>query len=276
MPGDNRTLGRVVGELRDRLAVSASNDPALAALLERLTSLAVCAGAAPVPSAVAGVDWPAFLAGLTHSLRNAVFALAATADLLALTESPSASLPPSVPSLRHQVARMLRVLADLDTFALAGTAPTVRTPLTSILRDAKAAAEPLAAEHTALVVEHYPARANLVLVQPRTLGRTIHSLLETAILRSSKKSTVELTEAPAEDGHVEVRIADAGGPLEPALLERATEPFAIRSGELTGLSFAAAHHVALAHGGRLRIANRAQTGVVVSLCLPCSQGEATA
>jgi signal transduction histidine kinase len=271
MPEDNRTLGRVVGELRDRLAARATGDPALAALLERLAAATMCASPWP-HSDLPALDWPTFLAGLTHSLRNAVFAMAATADLLALGDPGGHSLPPSVPSLRQQVARMLRILADLDTFALAATAPASLAPLTSVLRDAKTATDPLATECQAAVREHYPDGTRMVHFQPRTLGRAVHSLLETAILRSRGRAPVELSESLLDDGYVEARIADLGDPLEPALLERALEPFAVRSGEITGLSFALAHRVALAHGGHLGVANRPQTGIVVSLRLPCHQG----
>jgi signal transduction histidine kinase len=224
----------------------------------------------PAPAAAHAWD-PAtasFFSGLTHQLRNAVFGLTASIDLLEISVPPTPPFANASLTMRQHTARLLRVLAELDAYATAALPPQLDGPLPPLVRDACIAVAPLADERGVAVSQSYSLDPCSVRMEPPNLARAIRSLIETAILRTPPRGGVTLALLDHGDGHAELRIEDEGASLGPNVLPRAHEPFVVRGGDLTGLSFALADRVAHAHGGRLLLEEQPSRGLVTRLLLP--------
>lgn len=106
--------------------------------------------------------------------------------------------------------------------------------------------------------------------RPRALRRCLDNLVQNA-LRYGKVAEIRVDEAP---GALVVRVRDRGPGLPEQELERVFEPFyrseasRNRATGGTGLGLAIARGVAQAHGGSLKLANRAEGGLEATLTLP--------
>lgn len=106
--------------------------------------------------------------------------------------------------------------------------------------------------------------------RPLALRRCLTNLVDNA-LRYGKRATLQAEEAP---GRITIRVLDEGPGMSAAEFERAFEPFfrgeASRSRETggSGLGLGIARNIARAHGGELRLRNRAQGGLEAILELP--------
>ncbi len=70
------------------------------------------------------------------------------------------------------------------------------------------------------------------------------------------------------EGGVEVRVADDGAGMEPAVLARAFEPFRTTKARGTGLGLVICKSIVEAHGGSIRIESAPGEGTTVSFTLP--------
>jgi len=107
-------------------------------------------------------------------------------------------------------------------------------------------------------------------VQPNLLRRALRNLMDNAIAYGGG-ATVTVEERP---GAIEIRVEDEGPGIPADRLEEVLDPFrrleSSRNRESggAGLGLAIANAVALAHGGRLELANRPEGGLRASLVLP--------
>ncbi len=74
------------------------------------------------------------------------------------------------------------------------------------------------------------------------------------------------------DGTVQVVVADDGPGVPPELAHRIFNPFFTGKDSGTGLGLAIVHRVAEAHGGSVRVRNRAEGGAVFTLSLRVAEG----
>jgi len=106
--------------------------------------------------------------------------------------------------------------------------------------------------------------------RPLALRRCLTNLVDNA-LRYGKRATLQAEEAP---GRITIRVLDEGPGMSAEEFERAFEPFfrgeASRSRETggSGLGLGIARNIARAHGGELKLRNRAQGGLEAILELP--------
>jgi len=89
-------------------------------------------------------------------------------------------------------------------------------------------------------------------------------------MRSVTERTRELTVSSpvAESGSVLVAIEDTGAGLDPAVAERALEPFFTTKPDGLGMGLAICRSIVEAHGGRLWIEPRSPHGVEVRFIVP--------
>ncbi len=81
-------------------------------------------------------------------------------------------------------------------------------------------------------------------------------------------------EATACNGTVEVVVADSGPGVPAHLRERIFEPFFTTRKRGTGLGLAVAKQIVEAHGGRIRVGDRAGGGACFTVSLPLAEGAA--
>lgn len=106
--------------------------------------------------------------------------------------------------------------------------------------------------------------------KPQALKRGLTNLLENAI-KYGKSASIAIRD---DEEQLEIRISDEGPGLPESELERVFEPYYRVEGSRnrqtggTGLGLTIARGIAAAHGGTLRISNRAEGGLEARLLLP--------
>ncbi|TWE11076.1 signal transduction histidine kinase [Pseudomonas sp. AG1028] len=202
-----------------------------------------------------------FLAAVSHDLRTPLTRMRLRIERLTDDEQRE--------RLKNSINQMDAMIAQVLDFQRA-TEPGVAEPV-DVMQLVTALCDELASSDEPLPVS---GSAAPIPGNPLLLQRCLQNLLENA-LRYAR--AVEVVVIEKEQG-VAIRIQDRGPGIEPALLERITEPFVrgetsrnVRSGGY-GLGLSIASRIALAHGGTLSLENRAGVGLAVELWLPASHG----
>ncbi|HEX8261294.1 MAG TPA: HAMP domain-containing sensor histidine kinase, partial [Allosphingosinicella sp.] len=199
------------------------------------------------------------LGAIGHDLRTPLASLRIRAENMGPEEERE--------RLVATVEEMTATLDDILTLARTGRA---REPVRPV--DIAALAEAVAEELRDLgqPVSCEPSPRAVLAVQANLLRRALRNLLDNAVRHGGGgRVAVE-----ARDDRVEIRVEDVGPGIPPERLDEVLEPFRRletsrnRESGGAGLGLAIAHAVALAHGGRLTLANRAGGGLRASLILP--------
>jgi len=212
---------------------------------------------------------------LVHDLKNPVASMDLNAQLVlrdrGLTpRSREATL--HIQSGLRQLLRLILNLLDISKGEAGGLSPK-RAP-TDLARLVEEVAAEMAIQAQANEVEvRVRGAAPTVAADPDLLARTLANLLENAIRHAPAGSEVSVALAADERG-VEIRVADAGPGVPPALREQIFERFvqlhgderaSSRGGRGLGLTFCKL--AVEAHGGRIWIEDGAP-GAVLCLRLP--------
>jgi signal transduction histidine kinase len=108
---------------------------------------------------------------------------------------------------------------------------------------------------------------------PALVERVAGNLVENALRHGAPGAPVRVTGHRDGAGGVLLRVANAGRPLDPGLLDRLTEPF-WRAGRRhdggAGLGLSIVRAAVEAHGGRLELAAPATGGLVADVRLPAA------
>jgi signal transduction histidine kinase len=212
--------------------------------------------------------------GLSHEMRSPLRAIDSFAYLLeqgsahALDDSGRDHLR----RIREASARMGRLLARLQTYLQAGSAP---------LRDDTIDLALLAEWCVGELRDAAPDREAQVEIAPdmhvrgdeRLLKTAIAELLHNAWVHADKDRPVRIEVDSQHDAQgTTLRIRDHGNGFDPALATRLGEPFQRLAPDVhpegCGLGLAIARRIAQRHGGTLRIEGRVGEGATASLFLP--------
>ncbi|HXV56300.1 MAG TPA: ATP-binding protein, partial [Gaiellaceae bacterium] len=212
-----------------------------------------------------------FVADASHELRTPLALLRAELELALRRPRSQAELEGGLRSAAEEVDRLIRLAEDLLVLARsdAGGLPLRRSAVAAgelLGAVARRFAPRAAAEGRALEVG---AGGVEVMGDRLRLEQALGNLVDNALRHGAGDVRIE---AAAEDGHVELRVADGGAGFPPAFLPRACERFTradeARAGGGAGLGLAIAAVIAQAHGGSIRAANAAGRGAVVTITLP--------
>ena len=233
-----RELDRIVDALNAagaRLTVARSRAAALAAQVatgERLAALGRVA------------------AGVAHEIRNPIAAMRLRAEN-ALAGDP-ARRGAALEAILGQVARLDRLSGEL----LAMTQRRTPVPAPVVL---DALLQACAAEHAAGAVRlEVAAPALCGMLDAALLRRVLDNLVENALRHTPPGGTVTLSAAVAGD-MLTIGVADTGPGVPEALRAWLFEPFVTSRPDGTGLGLAIARELAGAMGGRLYLAEAADT-----------------
>jgi PAS domain S-box-containing protein len=108
---------------------------------------------------------------------------------------------------------------------------------------------------------------------PRTLEQVIVNLITNAVQAMTEGGTLSLSLAPADSPQgrmVELRLADTGPGIPPAVLDRIFDPFFTTKKDGTGLGLAISRRILAAHKGGIQVESFADAGTVFTIRLPAA------
>lgn len=217
------------------------------------------------------------LSALSHDLRTPLTVLVGLADSIALAApAEAASVRENAGALRDQAARLAGLVANLLEMArLNAGSVTLRQewqPLEEVVGSSLKLLGDALGRHR-LRVELAPdlplLRFDAVLIE-----RVLCNLLENAAKYSPPDGEIVFSAALAGD-RVEISVSDEGPGFPEAIAERLFGMFVRGHGESaqpgTGLGLAICRAIVDAHGGSIRVENRAGRGGRVVVALPCGE-----
>jgi signal transduction histidine kinase len=211
------------------------------------------------------------VADVAHELRTPVAVLQAGHE--ALLDGLAEPTPDQLASLRDEVLRLARMVADLEDLAAADAAglhltcrPCDLAELTAVAADSLAGQ--FEAAGIALTRELSPAR---ILGDPRRLHQVITNLLTNALKFTPAGGRVTIATG-VKGTQAVLTVADTGPGIPADELPRVFDRF-WRGRQATqtsgsGIGLAVAAELTLAHGGRLSAASPAGQGTRMTLTLP--------
>ncbi len=178
-------------------------------------------------------------------------------------------------SIGRETDRLTSLVDDLLTLSQAG-AGALRVTVAAIdvdelLEEVEERVRPLAEEReVALEIE---AATGLDLHgDRRRLAQVLTNLATNAVRHTPPGGEVVLCAMPADDGGVQLIVADDGEGIDPARVPDFLRPFehGEGAGSGTGLGLAIANELVQAHGGTLQLAPRDTGGTVATATLPAT------
>ena len=226
-----------------------------------------------------------FVANISHELKTPVGALSLVAETLEGEDDPAvvARLSHRMRTEAERLGRIIEDLLDLSRIEAEESARRDPVPLRLVVGEAIDRLRPVA-EHRGIRLEVAEPDEDLIVGgDRRQLVSAVHNLVDNAIKYSEDRSAVQVTITPvagstnhrsADDGWIEIAVADHGIGIPSRDLERVFERFyrvdRARSRDTggTGLGLAIVRHVAGNHGGEVAVESCEGQGSTFTLRLP--------
>jgi signal transduction histidine kinase len=210
-------------------------------------------------------------AGLAHEIRNPLTSIKASAELLADDFPAGHPKRDLLDTLVQETVRLNRVLARFLSFA---------KPLPMSKRELdpeEGVAEVIALlrgrkeedEEAPIRLRAVPAGVPRVKGDPDQLRQVFLNVFLNALQASGDAGRVEVALSyRKETARVEITVEDDGPGFSREAIENLFTPFYTTRDDGTGLGLAISHRIVESHGGRIRVANRAEGGARVVIELP--------
>jgi PAS domain S-box-containing protein len=209
------------------------------------------------------------VAGVAHEVRNPLFGIAGTVDVLEARFADNESFQKYLTVIRRDVGRLQALMRDLLEFGKPGTLERAPIPIEAILQEAVRACEPVAAD--LLVRQDVPTGLPDVYADRQRVVQVFQNLVQNAIQHSPPGTRVSIAAGTAPEGrNVWCAVRDAGPGFAPEDLRRLFEPFYTRRQGGTGLGLSIAQRIVEQHGGRIDAQNHPDGGAVVTVTLPAA------
>jgi two-component system, OmpR family, sensor kinase len=212
-----------------------------------------------------------FVADASHELRTPLALLKAELELGAARARSPEELERTVRSVAATTDRLARLADDLLLLARAeqGSVP-LRVALVDVLDvlDDVARSFAVRAETEGRAVVVAAAEPLVVQADPLRLAQAVGNLVDNAFRHGAGAVTLD---ARQRERTVELRVSDEGAGFPEPFIGHALERFSRadgRSPDGAGLGLAIVETIARAHGGEVRVANRAAGGAEVAILLP--------
>ena len=201
-----------------------------------------------------------FVADASHELRTPLTSVLANLEIL--EQELMGDQREMASSALRSSRRMRRLVADLLLLARADSGRRAEArkavDLGTVLREAVAESEPLAADHEVVVSASEPA---MVEGAPDELHRMALNLVENALAHTPPRTRVEAS-VRREDGTAVMEVADNGPGIPAEMRERVFDRFvrgtgdaAAHGGSGSGLGLSIVRAVAESHGGSVELAS---------------------
>ena len=222
-----------------------------------------------------------FVANVSHELRTPIGALGLLAETLAYEDDPAVRqrLANRIQNETFRVAKVIDDLLDLSRIESEGASHKEPTDLADLCHEV--VEEMASAADTARVELGFAIEDSGFVIEAdrRQMRSAIANLIDNAIKYSDKDSWVRVGLRRAEDGRIEISVADHGIGIPQKDLERIFERFyrvdQARSRQTggTGLGLSIVRHAVNNHNGAVEVESREGAGTTFRILLPSSDGD---
>jgi signal transduction histidine kinase len=213
------------------------------------------------------------VAGVAHEVRNPLFGISATVDVLECGQDE----PDGLGLLRSEVARLSRLMQDLLDYGKPPALSLAPAEIASILDAAIRACAAEAREKDVVAFLDVAPDVPPLVVDGARMEQVFLNLVANAIHYSPRGGQVRVGafRAGSFDDAVDLLVEDEGPGLTPADLPRLFEPFFTRREGGTGLGLSIVQRIVEAHGGVVAAANRPSGGAAFRVRLPMAAAPQT-
>lgn len=209
-----------------------------------------------------------FATSVAHEVRNPLATMKASVQALIMAER-DAERREMLALIADEIDRVNGVIETLLHYARPTSPQHSPVAARELFRRVAALVGPLA-EETGVSLSLSGDRDLELLVDPKQLQQVLMNLALNAIQAMPGGGVLGLR--AQRDGRWGVlMVTDTGAGIEPAMLERVTEPFFTTKAGGTGLGLAISHQLVELNGGALSIASTPGAGTAVTLRLPCTE-----
>lgn len=214
-------------------------------------------------------------AGLAHEIRNPLAGIQLFASLLQKDLHDRPKPRTLAQRIGNGVQTLEGIVADILAFAGRGDICLEPTPLSVVLGGVLELVEPRR-EASGISLhfnpESFGVRVEASAVQ---LQRAVLNLLYNAMEAAGDGGRVWLDcRTGADQGLVEIEVADDGPGVRPEHVDRIFDPFFTSKDTGTGLGLSIVHRIAESHGGSVRVSHREAGGAVFTLTVRAAHGNA--
>lgn len=219
-----------------------------------------------------------FVTNVSHELKTPVGAMSLLAEALTDTTDPVVveRLAARMQAEAHRASRTIDDLLELSRVEFEGVSIRQPVPIAEVIAEAVTRVAEVAAE-AEVTVETFrgdgPETPMIVLGDRRQLASAVGNLVENAVRYSHRGARVVVA-ARSAGGLIEVSVVDEGIGIAPRDLDRVFERFYRvdrargRDTGGTGLGLSIVRHVAVNHGGSVRVSSVEGEGSTFTLSLP--------
>jgi signal transduction histidine kinase len=211
------------------------------------------------------------VAAVAHEVRNPLFALSATADLLAARFSGVKDLDRHLVALRGQVERLDELIRTLLEYGQAFVPDLREGRLAPVIERAVEACRALASEREVDLRLRLSATLPLVRLEQGRLVQVFENVVRNALQHSPKGGTVSIEAAETEDEAgrwISCAVRDSGDGFDEQEIPKVFEPFYTQTRGATGMGLTIAWRIVQDHRGTIAVANAPAGGAVVTVRLP--------
>jgi len=213
----------------------------------------------------------AIVGAVAHEVRNPLFALAGTVDLIEAAHRDRPELRVHLQRLREQIDRVSSLMRDLLEYGRPATLEPTATPLAPLIQRAVVWCSALARRRDVALQVSLPEPLPEVPTAGDRLPQAFHNLLDNAVRHSPEHGVVIVAAAPSQRAGrscVEVVVRDSGPGMSEDELAHAFEPFFSHRRGGTGLGLPIAMRIVEEHKGAIAVSNAEGGGAVVTVSLP--------
>lgn len=214
----------------------------------------------------------ALIAGVAHEVRNPLFGMSATIDLIEQTAAADYAEYAAV--LRRELNRVVRLMTDLLDYGRPQTSELTTASIMPIINDAIAACTPEVQRTSVRVACTSCDALPPVHVDAPQMRRVFVNLIENATQHSPAGGVVTVTlreEIRSDRLWLRCDVSDEGPGFRVEDLHRIFEPFFSRRKGGTGLGLSIVQRIVDEHGGIVETKNAPSGGAVVSVLLPAKE-----
>ena len=227
-------------------------------------------------------------AGVAHEVKNPLAIIEMAADLLA-TKPDAETVDILIGEMKESVLRANKVITGLMDLSMADESGMKETSLDAVTDRVLAALESDIVRSNVTVVRDYAPALPLCRIDVPKIEQVISNVISNALQEmphggtltvSAAKSVLLPTEVNFESGDrtgsrirrgdtaVILKVRDTGNGIEPANLNKVFDPFFSTkpTGKGIGLGLTVARKFMELHGGRITLANAAESGAEATLC----------